>query len=312
MTHAPDITAKSWVMVVLLGLIWGGAFLTIELALPGITPFWLAAARISIGTVLTVAAWLGAGVWRGQGARLFARPAGVADWVNIGFIAVLSSAAPFMLLSWGQQYVTSGFAGVSMASAALIVLPLAHFLIPGERITWRRGAGFVIGFAGVVLLIGDQVFASSGASLEFPGRLACLVAAGCYAVSSIQVRRLPAVDPLGLSAVLLAIGAVCVIPVAWAVEGPPPSIDTRTAMAVGFLGLVPTAAAGLLRVVLARTAGPVFLSLVNYQVPIWSVLLGALVLSEALPPSLIWAMALILLGVGLSQYGALKRLFVKG
>ncbi|MCF6233310.1 MAG: DMT family transporter [Rhodobacteraceae bacterium] len=312
MAQAPDITAKSWVMVVLLGLIWGGAFLTIELALPGITPFWLAAARISIGTALTVAAWLGVGVWQGRRARLFTNPAGAADWANTVFIALLSSAAPFMLLSWGQQYVTSGFAGVSMASVALIVLPMAHFLIPGERMTWRRGAGFVIGFAGVVLLIGDQVFASSGAALEFPGRLACLVAAGCYAVSSIQVRRLPAVDPLGLSAVLLAIGAVCVIPVAWIVEGPPPSIDAKTALAVGYLGLVPTAAAGLLRIVLARTAGPVFLSLVNYQVPMWSVLLGALILGEALPPSLIWAMMLILAGVGLSQFGALNRLFSKG
>jgi drug/metabolite transporter (DMT)-like permease len=63
---------------------------------------------------------------------------------------------------------------------------------------------------------------------------------------------------------------------------------------------------------LARTAGPVFLSLVNYQVPMWSVLLGALILGEALPPSLIWAMMLILVGVGLSQFGALTRLFARG
>jgi drug/metabolite transporter (DMT)-like permease len=51
------------------------------------------------------------------------------------------------------------------------------------------------------------------------------------------------------------------------------------------------------------------MSLVNYQVPVWSVVLGALILSEPLPPSLIYAMALILAGLGLSQYGALKRLF---
>ncbi|MDG1168265.1 MAG: EamA family transporter, partial [Sulfitobacter sp.] len=56
-------------------------------------------------------------------------------------------------------------------------------------------------------------------------------------------------------------------------------------------------------------AGPVFMSLVNYQVPLWSVVLGALILSEPLPPSLLYAMLLILIGVGLSQYGALRRLF---
>jgi len=303
MTQSPEITSKSWIMVVALGLTWGGTFLVIELALEGITPFWLAAARITFGTVLTVAVWLA------RGARLFLVPPNRAQLINLGFIALLSSAVPFMLLSWGQQYVTSGFAGVSMASVALIVLPLAHFLVPGERLTWRRSAGFLIGFAGVVLLIGAQVFESTGAALEMPGRLACIGAAACYAVSSVQMRRLPQVDPVGLSAVLLAIGAVCVIPVAWAVEGPPPAVDAATAIWVAFLGLVPTAAANLLRVAVVRSAGPVFMSLVNYQVPLWSVLLGALILGEALPSSLIWAMLLILSGVGLSQYGALTRLF---
>jgi len=62
-------------------------------------------------------------------------------------------------------------------------------------------------------------------------------------------------------------------------------------------------------VVVVRTAGPVFMSLTNYQVPLWSVLLGALLLNEPLPPSLLLAMGLILSGVGLSQYGALRRLF---
>lgn len=78
---------------------------------------------------------------------------------------------------------------------------------------------------------------------------------------------------------------------------------------LAFLGLVPTAAANFLRVLVVRSAGPVFMSLVNYQVPVWSVCLGALILNEPLPPSLIWSLALILCGVALSQYGAFRRLF---
>lgn len=303
MMQAPEITPKSWLMIFLLGVTWGGTFLIIELALAGITPFWLAAARITFGAALTGVIWLG------RGARLFTQPPNMRQTVNLVFIAILSSALPFMLLSWGQQFVTSGFAGVSMASVALIVLPLAHFLVPGERMTWRRLAGFGIGFAGVVMLIGASVFETSGAALELPGRIACFAAAACYAISSVQMRRLPPVDPVGLSAVLLTIGAVVVIPAAWIAEGPPPMPDRNTLMYVAFLGLVPTAAANLLRVTVVRSAGPVFMSLVNYQVPVWSVLLGALILGEALPASLIWAMLLILAGVGLSQYGALKRLF---
>lgn len=290
-------------MVSTLGLAWGGTFLVMELALQGMPPFWLAAARIAFGAVLTCA------VWAARGGRLFGSAPSAWQWLNLVVIGLLSSALPFMLLSWGQQYVTSGFAGVSMASVALIVLPLAHLFVPGERLTLRRGLGFAIGFAGVSILIGDQALESTGLSLELPGRIACLGAAACYAVSSVQMRALPPVEPVGLSAILLLIGAAGVIPAALIVEGVPALPDAPTLGYVAFLGLVPTAAANLLRVTLVRSAGPVFLSLVNYMVPVWSILLGAWLLAEPLPPSLLSALALILCGVALSQYGALRRLF---
>lgn len=297
----PTITRASWLMILVLGLTWGATFMVIEIALRGITPFWLAAARISFAAALMTAVWLA------RGGRLFLEEA--RDWPTMVVVGALSSAVPFMLLSWGQQYTTSGFAGVSMAAVALMVLPLAHFLVPGERMTLRRTAGFVIGFAGVVVLIGGQAFSSTGSSLEPFGRLACLGVAGCYALSSVLMRRLPAIDPIGLATVLLIIGAVLVIPAALIVEGPPPSVDGQTLAVLALLGLVPTAGANILRVMVIRTAGPTFMSLTNYIVPVWSVILGALVLSEPLPPSLLWAMALILAGVFLSQWGALRRLF---
>lgn len=297
----PTITRASWLMILMLGLTWGATFMVIEIALRGITPFWLAAARIGFAAALMTAVWLA------RGGRLFLEEA--RDWPAMVVIGLLSSAVPFMLLSWGQQYTTSGFAGVSMAAVALMVLPLAHVMVPGERMTLRRTAGFVIGFAGVVVLIGAQAFSSTGASLEPFGRLACLGAAGCYAISSVWMRRLPAIDPIGLATVLLIIGAVMVIPVAWIVEGPPPPVDGQTLAVLALLGLVPTAGANILRVVVIRTAGPTFMSLTNYIVPVCSVILGALILSEPLPPSLLLAMALILAGVFLSQWGALRRLF---
>jgi len=298
---APQITPKSWLMIAILGLTWGATFLAIEVALRGITPFWLAAGRIAFAAALMTL------VWALRGGRLYTSPA--RDPWGLFFVGLLSSALPFTLLSWGQQYVTSGFAGVSMAAVALIVLPLAHFLVPGEAMTLRKSAGFAIGFIGVVVLIGGQAFESSGARLEAWGRLATLGTASCYAVSSILLRRLPPVDPIGLATVLLLIGAALVLPLAWIVEGPPPMPPADTLFWIAGLGLIPTAAANILRVIVVRSAGPVFMSLVNYQVPIWSVLLGAGFLGEALPASLLWAMVLILAGVALSQWGALRRLF---
>lgn len=303
MTDAPRITAASWLMIAVLGLTWGGTFMVTEVALEGMPPFWLAASRIGFAAVLTTSVW----AWRGFPA--FSDPATGADWAMTLLIGTLSSAIPFSLIAWGQQYVTSGFAGVSMAATALIILPLAHFLVPEERLSLRKVIGFFIGFAGVVVLIGSQAFDSTGTSLETPGRIACLGAATCYALGSILMRRLPRIDPIGLAALLLIAGAITTIPVAVIVEGMPPMPSARIWMVLAFLGLVPTAAANFLRVVVVRSAGPVFMSLVNYQVPVWSVVLGALILGEPLPSSLLLAMGLILAGVGLSQYGALKRLF---
>lgn len=289
-------------MVAALGLTWGGTFMVTEVALTGITPFWLAAWRIGFAAILMTV------IWRALGGKLFAAPPAPRTIVSVAAIGGVSTAIPFMLLAWGQQYVTSGFAGVSMASVALIVLPLAHFFVPGERITWRRAMGFTIGFCGILILIGGQAFETSGAKLETAGRMACVSAACCYGISSVLMRRLPAVDPIGLSTVLLIIAAGLVTPIAWVVEGPPLKPDENTLIVIAFLGLIPTAGASILRVLVIRSAGPVFMSLTNYQVPVWSVVLGLVLLNEPVPPSLLWAMALILSGVGLSQYGALRRL----
>jgi drug/metabolite transporter (DMT)-like permease len=293
-------------MVAILGLTWGGTFMVTELALSGgMPPFWLAASRI------TFAALLMGAIWMIMGFPLFSQKTTRADQRNIVIIGGLSSAIPFSLLAWGQQYVTSGFAGVSMAAVALIILPLAHFTVAGEQMTLRKTLGFIIGFVGVVILIGAQAFETSGAAFETPGRIACVLAASCYAVGSIMLRRLPDAHPIGLATVLLVVGACMTIPVALVVEGMPPLPSAQLLLVLAFLGLVPTAGANFLRVLVVRSAGPVFMSLVNYQVPLWSVVLGGWFLGEALPKSLLLAMSLILLGVGLSQYGALRRLFMR-
>lgn len=303
MSDAPDIRPLDWALVAILGLTWGGTFLVTEIALTGITPFWLAACRISVAAIAMLT------IWQLRGGRLLRGPAHRAIRVHIIFVGITATSLPFTLIAWGQQYVTAGFAGVSMAAVALIVLPLAHVFVPGERMTPRRTLGMVVGFTGVCLLLGGRAFEATGADLEFWGRFACLCGASCYAVSSVGMRRLPPVDPIGLAACMMATGAVLAISAAWVIEGPPPLPDARTIAVVAALGLVPTAAATFLQVLVVTNAGPVFMSLVNYQVPIWSMFLGAWLLAEPLPPSLLGGLALILTGVALSQWGALRRLF---
>ncbi|MGR3492288.1 MAG: DMT family transporter [Shimia sp.] len=288
-------------MIFVLGIVWGATFFVTEIALTGMTPFWLAASRQVIGAVALMSVWAVLGFPLGESTR--------ARWPWVLVAGVTSSALPFALLAWGQQFVTAGFAGVSMAAVALMVLPLAHLLVPGERMTLRRTFGFAVGFAGVVTLMGAAAFDATGAAMEGAGRLACLGAAACYAVSSVLLRTCPPIHPVALAVGIILVGSVVATSFALVAEGAPVMPDGVALYAVVGLGLIPTALASLLRVWVVLSAGPVFMSLVNYQVPLWSVAFGAILLAEPVPGRLWLALALILTGVAFSQWEALRRLF---
>lgn len=300
-----SIHPRNWLKIAALGVIWGASFMSVTIALEGVGPLVLVATRLALGAAFLVSLSyvIGPGLppVRGENAKLV--------WLFTLILALFSNAIPFALLSWGQQVVASGFAGVCMAVVPLLVLPLAHVFVPGEKMRLRRFIGFVIGTVGVIVLIGPSAFASTGKDLETLAKLACVGAACCYAIGSIATRLCPEVNRLALAAAVLLVAAVMFLPYALYVEGVPGALDRRTLLALLYLGILPTGLAQIILVQVIRDAGPVFMSLVNYQVPVWSVIFGAVILSEPLPPSLFLAMGLILGGVALSQLGALRRLF---
>jgi len=293
-------TPTNWLSIAVLGLIWGGTFMVISVALRGYGPITVACARTTLGALTLLALCVALRrPWPRWSWRLF-------GYVVVG--ALFSTAIPFVLLAWGQQHVPSAFAGLSMAAVPLFVLPFAHFMVPGDALSLRKTVGFLMGFAGALVLLGPGIFAAGSGDLVALGRLACLAAAMCYAISSIATRLTPAIDAIVLSAVGLVLGAVVLIPLMLLTEGVPTPTATIPTLAIILLGLLPTAFAALLRVAVIRTAGPSFMTLVNYQVPVWSMILGALILSEALPGRFFAALMLILTGLAISQWATLRDL----
>jgi drug/metabolite transporter (DMT)-like permease len=297
----PVPTASNWASIGLLGVIWGSTFMVVAVALQGYGPLTVACARTSLGAValLTLQAIMRR-PWPAVTPRLVK---------YLAFIGVLNTALPFALLSWGQQYVPSAFAGISMAALPLFVLPLAH-IFSDEPMSTRRLIGVCVGFIGALVLIGPSVLRIRS-GMEPLGQLACLTAAGSYAIASIMTRRCPPIDPIVLGALTLCVGSAVLIPAMLVVEGLPGPAAPLHMGAIIFLGLFPTALATLLRVIVIRSAGSVFMTLVNYQVPLWSVLCGALILSETLPLRFFAALALIMCGLAISQWGSLRRLFAR-
>ncbi|HFQ14792.1 MAG TPA: DMT family transporter [Rhodobacteraceae bacterium] len=304
----PSATAgaglKDWLSLVSLGLIWGASFMAVSIATTGLGPLSIAGGRIGLGALVLF------GLARVMGLSLpgWSGPDGARIWTSALGLGFFSMVLPFFLLGWGQARVPSGFAGVTMAMSPLLTLVLAHFFVVGEPMTGRKTIGMLIGFAGVVVLIGGDVFASSGADGESLARLACAGAAASYAVGAIVTRRAPASDPIGFATIATLLAAAMIVPLALLVEGLPRAPGVAPVLAIVFLGLIPTALANLLLVAIIRSAGPSFVSLVNYQVPVWSVLFGWAFLGELLPARVFAALALILTGVAISQFNRRRAL----
>ena len=294
-------TLINWLSIAALGMIWGATFMVVAIALTGYGPLTVACARTSLGAIALLILM-----------RILSRKMPEFDARTLKYLALigtLNTALPFALLSWGQQYVPSAFAGISMAALPLFVLPLAH-IFTDERMHLRSLIGVILGFCGAIVLIGPGVL-RIGSGWEPLGQLACLAASLSYAVSSIMTRRAPKMDPITMSALLLVVGTLPLVPAMLIFEGIPTQTSAIPMTAIIFLGIVPTALAALLRVHTIQTAGSVFMTLVNYQVPLWSMIFGVLVLSEVLPLRFFLALALIMIGLCISQWNSLKRLLFR-
>lgn len=288
----------NWLRLIALGVIWGASFMLVELAIRDFGPLSVAAARLTIAAaVLLPLALVRSGLPRSRNV-----------WGFAAAIAILSNVLPFSLLSWAQGSIPSSLAAVFMAALPLVVLPLSHVLVPGEVMTVRKTIGLLLGFAGVMVLIGpDAIDAASGTSGTFLAQLACVGAAICYALGSITMKRAPRTEPIGFAALSMLLAAVLGVAIALGFEGAPASPGFTSLGALLVLGVVSTALALVIMLKILENAGPPFLSLVNYQVPVWGLVFGSIFLGESIPITLGLALALILGGVAISQWPTRRR-----
>lgn len=286
--------AADWAMLLALTLMWGSSFLFTKVAL-GRLPFeWVVSGRLLVATVILVPiAALAVGRW----------PRGWRVWWFFVLMALTGNLLPFSLIAWGQQSIDSGLAGILMAVMPLATLSLAHFLVPGERLTPYRVGGFLLGFVGVVVLLGPATaLPDVGNDGSLLAMLAVLVGAWCYAVSAILARLRPPSDAVSTAAAVTAIATL--MSLVW-VDRPDPAwlVDAPSAIAaLLFLGVFSTAAAAVVYYRLIKSAGPSFVSQLNFLIPLWAVGVGILFLGESPQPNHLHALALILGGIALTQF----------
>lgn len=283
-----------WALLLALVAMWGSAFFFVKLGVATVPPATLVAARIVLAAVILLAMALAAGV------RL---PPWGARWWPMTVIAFLGNLVPFLLISWGQQFVDSSLAGILISAMPLGVLVLAHRFVPGEEMNRRRVAGFVTGFTGVVLLIGPAALAGlGGAGAAVVAQLALVAAALCFAGNSVYSRLTVREDFLAVSAAVMIVASVVSVPLALAIDRPWTLDPSASSVAAIFwLGVGPTAVASIVYFRLIALAGPSFMSLVNYLSPVMALALGVGVLGETPGANAYLGLALILSGIAFAR-----------
>ena len=283
-----------WIMLLALVAMWGSSFGLTKMAVATISAESVVAARMVVaGGLLFLLVFF-------TGRRI---PKNGRLWAFFVAMAVLGNCLPYWLISWGQKSVDSALAGILMAVMPIATLLLAHVFVKDERMSWAKSAGFALGFVGVVILMGPEAtLRLEGHGSALLAQLAIVGGAVCYAINTIVARICPLRDGLVAAAGTAIAANVIVAPVTLGSLTPAVgALDLPSASALLALGVVSTALAPVLYFRLVRIAGPTFLSLINYLIPVWALLVGMIFLGETPESSALVALALILGGIALSQ-----------
>lgn len=290
-------TSEPWRLgFVALAAIWGASFLFIKVGVEDLGPLQVAWARCAIGALTLLA------ILRVTGDRLPRDPRLLG---HMAVAAALFCSVPFALFSWAETHVTSIVAGIYNAATPLMTLVALVAIVPAERPTRRRTLGLVLGFAGVLTVLGPWEGEGGG---PVDAQLACLAAAACYGTGFAYLRRFVHGRPesgTSLAASQLTWATLQLTPLV-ALGALPDRVGIDVVGSMLALGALGSGVAYVLNYRVLRIAGPATASSVTYLVPLFSTLLGVSLLGEDVTWHQPAGAAIVLLGVAVSQ-GRLAR-----
>jgi len=284
------MTGAAWLMLLGLSCFWGSSFFWTEIALQGLPVLAIVALRLALAAVvLWLVVWL-------SGARVPREPR---IWGAYLVMGLLNSVIPFSLIVWGQTDITSSLASILIATTPVFTVVIAALFLNDEPATGAKIAGVIIGFLGVVVMIGPDAFNNHGKSVL--AQLAIVLAGVSYATATVFGRRF---HSLGLSpnvsaACQVSVSTIFILPFAYFTGG----FDNASAappivwVAILSLAVLSTAVAYILFFRILATAGATNAMLVTFLTPVTAILLGTLILHETLNFYEILGMLLIALAL---------------
>ncbi len=295
------MTRKGWLLFISMSVIWGIPYLFIKIAVQELDPSVVVFARVGIAAAILLPVAVHRRVLRPLRER----------WLVVAALACVQIAGPFLLISFGEQHITSSLTSLLIAADPLLVVLFALRFDPSERANGLRLTGLLVGMVGVVVLLGLDV---GGDEQRLLGAVLVLLAAAGYAASALLIKRptIAALPTLGVVTIMCISATIVLLPLA--VTRLPNKIpDLQVIVSLLVLGSICTALAYLLFFALVAEVGASRGTVITYVNPAVAVLLGVTLLGEPLDAAIIVGFLLIIVGSWLSTGGALppslSRLF---
>ena len=285
----------SWIFLLSLATIWGVNFLFIKLAVEEIGPITNVFLRLLMASIILYVVMIL------QKRKLVLKPKLILFYFILGAFGL---AIPFSLISSAEIHINAGLAGVLMSPMPLLTLALSAIILKNEIINFKKVLSFIIAFCGLLILFGFDTITQIGRgdSIEIISQLIVLLAAACYGLNAVLTKLVPEVNFISLATGVTIASVIWILPFAlffepfWLNE-----FNSKAILSVSIQGIFATAIANLLFFKIIETRGPVFLSLINFLIPLIAYFSGAIFLGEAIEINVLLSLSLILFALYLNQ-----------
>jgi drug/metabolite transporter (DMT)-like permease len=270
--------------------IWGSTWLFIKLGLEDLPPLTFAGIRFVIACSILLV------IIRIRGIQL---PRSSSDLKLLALTGFLSFTVNYGTIFWGEQYIPSGLAAVLQATIPVFGLVIAHFYLPGERMTWAKLFGVALGVFGVAVVFSNQLAIAGGKALA--GSVAVVVGSAVVAYSNVLVKaRGEKLDPAILAAGQMFFGLIPLLILGISLEENPLKFHwtARAVLSLFYLAIVGSVIAFLLYYWLVQNMDVTKSMLIALVTPVVAVIVGMIVLREELNWRTIVGGAMIMSGIG--------------
>ena len=286
-----------YILLTILALIWASAFFNIKIATYSYGPLTIAFLRIFFGAIPVILLCY----FKKIKIEAFSK-----DWYWFASIGIINLVIPFFLIAYGMQKIQSNLAAILMASTPLTAAAMAHFFTKNEKINLIKSLGVLVGFSGIVFLFSDNLLINTN---NFFSAFLILFGSCFYVLGGLLTLKISNKENENVTASILIWGTLVLFPISLFFEQPwnlTPRLDSTLSLI--YLGVFSTGIAWLLRFYILKHNGLVFQAQVAYLIPIFGVILGFLILNEAITPKVIISLIAVIIGIYIVKKGSKIKL----